>query len=343
MDNAILGNSLAQNTGLGIDLDVDGVTPNDLDDPDTGDNDLQNFPELSAVAAANSTVVAGTLNSTPSADFRIEVFDNEDDDPTDHGEGQTLLGAFEVTTDASGDAEFAEVLGGTAGAGRDVSATATELGPLGEPLSTSEFGLNLNEGTCDVEGTPGDDPNLTGTVGDEVICGFGGDDVIEGGGGDDVIVGGAGTDEVDYSGATASIDADLATGLIDGPVSDESLVVEVENVIGTDFDDLIVGDELANFVQAGDGKDTVEGGDGDDELKGGIGGDTMKGGDGDDEVLSQDGGDVLKGQSGDDDELSAGPGKDNLNGGGGNSDHCNGGGNSDDTPAPGCESTSSIP
>ncbi len=102
-------------------------------------------------------------------------------------------------------------MGATAGAGEFVSATATDLDGVGNPLSTSEFSANVTEG-CDVTGTPGDDPNLTGTGGDDVICGLGGDDVIDGGGGDDVIVGGTGTDEVDYSAAAGEIDVDLVAG-----------------------------------------------------------------------------------------------------------------------------------
>src|SRR5207249_4110570 len=52
--DAILGNSVSGNGQIGIDLSLpgtlngDGVTPNDPGDADTGGNDLQNFPVLSA-------------------------------------------------------------------------------------------------------------------------------------------------------------------------------------------------------------------------------------------------------------------------------------------------------
>ena len=57
--NSILGNSVADNAQLGIDLLSSfnsGVTPNDPGDPDTGANELQNFPDITG-----ATLTAGTL------------------------------------------------------------------------------------------------------------------------------------------------------------------------------------------------------------------------------------------------------------------------------------------
>ena len=45
----IRGNSIFGNGGLGIDLLNDGVTPNDLGDPDIGPNNLQNFPLVTTI------------------------------------------------------------------------------------------------------------------------------------------------------------------------------------------------------------------------------------------------------------------------------------------------------
>ncbi len=50
--NAITGNSIYSNGGLGIDLAPNGVTPNDVEDGDSGPNDLQNFPEFESVTFA---------------------------------------------------------------------------------------------------------------------------------------------------------------------------------------------------------------------------------------------------------------------------------------------------
>lgn len=104
---AILGNATHHNGGLGIDLGVDGVTANDVLDPDSGANGLQNYPVLSAADTNGVTVlVSGTLNSKANASYRLEFFANPSCSPGP-AEGQAFMGFGNVTTDASGNASFA--------------------------------------------------------------------------------------------------------------------------------------------------------------------------------------------------------------------------------------------
>ncbi|MCM3903249.1 MAG: DUF4214 domain-containing protein, partial [Pyrinomonadaceae bacterium] len=134
-DNAVLSNSILSNTGLGIDLFPDGITANDAGDADTGANNLQNFPALtSAVVFTSSTAVAGTLNSTANTAFRLEFFSNTSCDASGNGEGQTFLGAINVTTEAGGNVSFTITTLPAIPIGRLITATATD--PTG---NTSEF------------------------------------------------------------------------------------------------------------------------------------------------------------------------------------------------------------
>ena len=137
--NAVLGNTFNANGALGIDLIGDGVTLNDAGDADGGVNDLQNFPVLTAALTTNTSVgVAGMLNSTASTLFRIEFFSSPTGDAILYGEGQTYLGFTNVTTDASGNATFAETFTAVVPVGAKLSATATNL----TTNNTSEFALN---------------------------------------------------------------------------------------------------------------------------------------------------------------------------------------------------------
>jgi hypothetical protein len=145
---SILGNSIYNNAGIGIDLgDNNAVDLNDVGDADVGGNFLQNFPVLtSAVYNGSDTVITGSLNSNVITTYRIEFFSNASgtEDPTGYGEGRTYLGFTDVTTDVSGNASFNTTLLGVAIVGGDrVTATATVKTGAFTYASTSEFGMNV--------------------------------------------------------------------------------------------------------------------------------------------------------------------------------------------------------
>jgi hypothetical protein len=132
--NSIRGNSIHDNGGLGIDLGGDGVTANDAGDADTGPNNLQNYPVLTAAVPGASTSIAGTLNSLPNTTFTIDFYASAIADPSGYGEGQRYLGSVTVTTDGSGNASFSTTLTAATGMGEVIAATATDPGG-----NTSEF------------------------------------------------------------------------------------------------------------------------------------------------------------------------------------------------------------
>ena len=147
--DAILGNSIFGNTGLGIDLGDDGVTPNTPGGPHAGANDLQNFPVLAtAYPEAGGTTVNGSFNSTPAATFRLEFFASATPDATGFGQGRTFLGAISVTTDAAGNATF-HAPGLFATALPYITATATITAAVNPSISTgdtSEFSAAITQG-----------------------------------------------------------------------------------------------------------------------------------------------------------------------------------------------------
>ena len=135
---SLLGNSIFSNGWLGIDLSLDGITPNDDGDSDGGGNGQQNFPMLTSINGVGAnTVISGVLNSTPNTTFRIEFFGNDAIDQTKYGEGQLFAGFTNVTTDASGNATFSASVPRVT-SGRSVTATATD--PNG---NTSEFSTSI--------------------------------------------------------------------------------------------------------------------------------------------------------------------------------------------------------
>jgi uncharacterized repeat protein (TIGR01451 family) len=132
--NTVLGNSIFSNNVLGINLSDDIVTPNDTCDADTGPNDLQNFPLITAVTPGAMPNIQGTLNSLDGSMFRIEFFKNSACDPSGNGEGQTFIGSTNVTTNAACNAAFNVTLSVPLVAGDVITATASD-----EAGDTSEF------------------------------------------------------------------------------------------------------------------------------------------------------------------------------------------------------------
>lgn len=107
--NRITQNSIHSNTALGITL-VHSGTPfaNDAGDADTvPGNNGQNYPVITSVAtAAGTATISGTINSNVSTALHLEFFANDACDASSYGEGQTFIGATDVTTDGSGNASF---------------------------------------------------------------------------------------------------------------------------------------------------------------------------------------------------------------------------------------------
>jgi Ca2+-binding RTX toxin-like protein len=133
-----------------------------------------------------------------------------------------------------------------------------------------------------LQGLDGDD-YLQGLGGNDTLIGGNGADTFVGGLGADTIIGGAGIDFVDYSdefstagGITIKLGKGGAQSIQSGGEAQNDKLSEVENVNGSIFDDVLVGNELGNYFSGNAGNDVIEGGAGADVLDGGpAGSDTV--------------------------------------------------------------------
>ena len=140
----------------------------------------------------------------------------------------------------------------------------------------------------EISGRRGND-GITGEAGNDVLLGQAGNDAIEGGAGTDFIDGGAGTDTAVYQFDPAGVVVDLedsgSFGSATDGYGDSDSIVEIENIIGSDFGDVIEGNNSNNSLTGRDGNDNIFGEGGNDFLLGGVGADDLSGGTGNDSFV----------------------------------------------------------
>ena len=182
---------------------------------------------------------------------------------------------------------------------------------------------NVN-GTAYNDGLVGDSGAnyLSGNGGNDGLWGSAGDDILEGGAGNDRLFGGAGMDTASYQSSDTGVTVNLKEGTSEGGHANGDTITDIENITGSIFKDVLVGDDGVNRLDGNKGDDELKGGIGNDQLYGKLGNDWLYGGDGDDELLGNEGNDRLFGENGvdslyggeDDDELYGGGNNDQLYG-----------------------------
>ena len=162
-----------------------------------------------------------------------------------------------------------------------------------------------SEGPEQLDGRDGDD-QLVGGSGDDLLLGGNDNDTLDGGDGADLLDGGNDHDTVTYDTRTAAITVTLDSGgANDGEDGEGDEVVSVEDVVGSQGPNVLVGNNKSNRFW---GSDTA-----DDELYGGGAADVLRGLGGDDLLVGDSGDDILDGGE-DDDTLDGGTGNDTLDG-----------------------------
>ncbi|UPY38952.1 hypothetical protein [Sediminicoccus sp. KRV36] len=154
-----------------------------------------------------------------------------------------------------------------------------------------------------LSGLDGDDV-LVGGAGNDALYGGDGADIFYAGPGADYVNGGNGYDYVRFDYATAGVTASLATGTGTGGEATGDIFIECEAFLGSQFNDVLVGDARNNVLVGGgggdvligdDGIDSMISGDGNDALNGGGGADALSGGDASDAFyfVNGEGGDTI--------------------------------------------------
>lgn len=135
-----------------------------------------------------------------------------------------------------------------------------------------------------VSGELGNDALFGGTGNDQL---FGGDgtDVLDGGAGADVLNGGSGADTASYATATAGVRADLTTPATNTGFAAGDSFVGIENLTGSAYNDVLIGNTGNNALTGGQGSDAVYGGAGNDTITYHAGADTVDGGTGTDTLV----------------------------------------------------------
>jgi Ca2+-binding RTX toxin-like protein len=310
-DNTITGNS-ANNT-------LDGGAGNDTLIGGAGDD---TYVVDSAADTITENVGEGTDTVQSSVNYTIPDFANVENliltgtatDAIGNAGNNSITGNIENNT-LDGGAGDDTLIGGL---GDDIYVVdsaddiITENADEGTDTVTSSVSFNIAEfanvenltlvGTAtDAIGNAGNN-SIIGNSANNTIDGGLGNDSLDGGDGDDtyiftidgiglgrdIIIDGSGVDTISFAGTAANIRLNLGTTLgqtVDANTKTKVVLAAVdaiENAIGGDGNDRLIGNSLDNTLEGGLGNDILNGSTGNDFLFGGDGNDLLTGGDGDD-------------------------------------------------------------
>ncbi len=229
---------------------------------------------LASACSIRGTAAADTLVGTSGPDYICGLGGNDTIKGLD-GDDVVVGGPGSDTIDYSGAPDAVEVdLSAAAALGFGTGTDALQeveniTGSTYADTLTGDAGANVLRGAQNRD-------TLVGGAGNDHLLGEGQKDVLAPGAGADTVDGGEGTDEVSYQDSPAVV-VDLALGTTRSATGNDVLR-GLEDVVGSDFADTILGDGLPNELVGGLGVDRLEGRAGNDRLYGWLGKDSMNGG-----------------------------------------------------------------
>ncbi len=245
---------------------------------------LQKFAVLNVTSAADLDLTDGgdtvyVLSTIPNAN---EIKTSDSDVEVYGGRG------VDAITSGAGDDVIYGTLGNDTidGGGNGADSGVNALGDVGDTLDYSAknvainvdmstgatFSVDIDSGTytdsvINIENITGSsvDDTISGNTGNNILRGGAGDDVLSGNDGDDTLDGGTDVsvgDTVSYAyvvgGTGITVDLDgTGSATVSAPAGDTDTLIDVENIIGTGFDDTFIGSPEDNSFDGGAGTDTI--------------------------------------------------------------------------------------
>jgi Ca2+-binding RTX toxin-like protein len=136
--------------------------------------------------------------------------------------------------------------------------------------------------------------DIYGLAGDDSLYGDGGGDRMWGGPGADYLDGGTGFDTAYYDDGKSAVYVRLDTGVGHWGVAEGDVLVSIEGLVGSWYNDILVGNDEINTIDGNPGDDLINGLGGADTLHGGVGNDHIWGGASLDYIYGDDGYDFAR-------------------------------------------------
>ncbi|MBV7397471.1 calcium-binding protein, partial [Mameliella sediminis] len=271
-------------------VDIENIIGSDFDDVLSGDANANVFDggagaddfyggfsrDTVSYANSNAAVTVALFNNTASGG---------------HAAGDSLVSIENLTG-----SDFDDVLSGNGGrnvfiggAGGDAFYGGGSSDTVSYETSNAAVTVALFNNTASGGHAAGDSfvsiENLTGSDFDDVLSGDANANTFIGGAGGDEMYGGFSRDTASYATSNAGVTVALFNNTASGGHAAGDSLVSIENLTGSDFDDVLSGNGGRNVLVGGAGDDGLYGGGAADTLDGGEGNDTLVGGSGPDQFV----------------------------------------------------------
>jgi Ca2+-binding RTX toxin-like protein len=253
--------------------------------------------------ALGGSLTEARVENIAGGDYRDEFYgDDSANILRGHGNADVLEGRGGADTlDGGTGHDVAQYTSASSAVEVDLSLTTQSMTIVraGRTISNGDAAGDVLQSIEEVRGSNYDDV-LRGRTGNfaETLGGDAGNDTLEGRGGGDTLKGSTGFDFASYESSAGGVNVMLArVGMSSSAQFNDATgdtLVDIEGLIGSFFDDTLVGNDDANELRGGNGADVLSGLGGADTILGGANADEISGGLGRDTMYGQGGADIFK-------------------------------------------------